>query len=222
MVNAFALSTRVFIDRALSPKVQSEYLANFAKTDVAKLIASGRASEQYDRYVDGNEGAPEEAVKPNGIIAYIFGGTGKVVVYALGFLIGRSPHLTGRYQDSFVVNVGGDHIPAAEFDPELVPINTDVIIYNKQPYSRKIDVQLVGQKRLHFSTAPNLFADAQQAVRSRFGNSVMAKRLYNVDFPGKYALRQRQMRPKPRQHLIRRGVGELVESPGLLITARQV
>lgn len=221
MPTAFSRSVRVFIDQNLAPVAQSAALASVARAGVASLVASGNASSRYTTFVDGAAGASEDSVKPSGTIAYVFEYLGDVVSFAIGFLINRSPVRSGKYRDSFFVSVNGRPIAAADFDATLIPIGAEIFIYNSQPYSRKIDVQTVGKRRLTFSVPPGLFADCAQAIRARFGNSVTAQRVYNVDFPGKYSLRQRQMRPAPRAHLILRGVGELVESPGLMIVARK-
>lgn len=220
MPTAFSRSVKVFIDQNLTPKAQSAHLAKTARAGVAELISSGRASPRYEVAVDGRLGASEEQVKPLGTISYTFEYLGDVVSFAIGFLMARSPVLTGAYRDSFFIGVNGQNIPARTFDASQLPVGAEIFIYNKTPYSRKVDVQLIGFRKLSFSVPAGIFDDCRQAVNSRFGNIVSVKRVSNIDFPGKYALRQRQMRPAPRQHLVLRGAGELVESPGLLITLR--
>ena len=218
MPTAFSRSVKVFVDQNLSPSAQSQQLADVAKQGVADLISSGQASPRYERFVDGTEGASEDSVRPLGTIVYIFEYLGDVVSYALGFLTTRSPVRTGRYRDSFFVAVNGRAIPAAAFDAASLDVGSEIIIYNTQPYNRKVDVQIAGNKRLSFSVPAGIWDDCAQSVKSRFGNTVTAKRLSNVDFPGKYTLRQRQMRTD-RPHQVLRGIGEAIQSPGLSITA---
>lgn len=180
------------IEDGLAPAVQSKILADFARAGVAQLIAEGRASPKYKRFVNGTEGLLEDAVKPDGTIAYRFGYMGEVAVFALEFLKARSPVRSGKYRDSFVVAVNGRPIPADNFVVDSVPNDAELYIYNSQPYSRKVDVQLVGKRPLKFSVPPRMFEDAAVAVRGRFGNLVTAQRLYTLDFAGKWVTKKQR------------------------------
>lgn len=216
--DALSKLTRVWIASHLTPSAQSAVFAKIVKEDVAKLIDSGRASPIYTRYVDGVKGAAEETVKPTGSITYIFDFMTDVIPEAIKFLRANSPVLTGRYRDSFYISVGNTRVLAQDFDPKLVLGETEVYIYNFVPYSRKVDVQLIGYKPIYFNGGYHIFENCAQRLKSRFGNTITVKRLYDIAFPGKYKLRQTQMRPSPRSHLILRSRGSLVESPGLYIT----
>ncbi len=220
MVNAFTRSVRLFADSALSPQVMSQKLAAFAKKDVAGLIETGRASPTYTRYVDGTKGATEEAVKPEGRISYFFEYLTDVIPEAIKYLRANSPVLSGTYRDSFYVAVGNRRMLAQNFDPRFIVGETTVYIYNFTPFSRKVDVGFVGNKRIRFSDGFHIFANCAQMLRSRYGNTISVDRLYDIAFAGKYALRNTQMRPKPRSHQVLRSKGDLVESPGLIITTR--
>lgn len=180
------------IEQGLDPAVQSKILADFARSGVADLIATGRASPKYKRFVNGTEGLLEDAVKPDGTIAYRFGYMGEVAAFAIEFLKARSPVRSGKYRDSFIVAVNGRPIPAANFVVDSVPNDAELYIYNPQPYSRKVDVQLVGKKPLKFSVPPHLFENAAAAVRGRFGNLVTTQRLYTLDFAGKWVTKKQR------------------------------
>ena len=195
MVSVFRQSIRTFIDAKLGPAARAKHMADFARGHTAEMIRTGRASPKYTVFVDGAEGAAEETVRPGGLIVHEFHYLGEAVTYALGFLRGRSPTGPGKpkdkryprpYRDCFVVAVDGRPIPAAAFNPDKVPAGAEVYVYNTQPYSRKIDTQLVGKTRLRFSVPPGLFTDAARAVRRRYGNSVSVSRVYSVSFPGQY------------------------------------
>lgn len=220
MVNAFTRSIKLFTSSALSPETRALALAALARNDVARLIATGQASPMYTRYVDGTQGAAEETVKPEGRISYFFEYLTDVIPEAIKFLRANSPVLTGAYRDSFYVAVGNRRILAQDFDTRLILGETTVYIYNSVPYSRKVDVQLVGYKPLHFSDGYHIFANCSQMLMSKYGNTISVQRIYDVSFPGKYALQRTQMRPKPRSHTVLRSKGDLVESPGLVITTR--
>jgi hypothetical protein len=205
-VASFRQVSKLFVERELSGPARSAKLAAFARTGLAELIASGKASPSYRRFVDGREGAQESDVRPDGVILYEFSYIAEAVLFAITFLQGRSPVRSGRFRESFIVAVDGRPIPARQFQPRSVPLTAEVIIYNKQPYSRKVDVQTVGGRRLRFSTPAGLFDDCARAMKRRFGNSFTAKRLYSVAAPGQYVLRRG---PKK---------GRRVDSPAVVIT----
>lgn len=204
---AFRQQTRVFVDRELSAAARAARLADYARESVAALIAEGRASRDYTRFVDGREGAPESSVDGNrGVISYLFSYVAEAAVFALSFLRARCPVGTGRYRDSFVVAVNGRPIPAAALNPANIPPGAEICIYNSQPYSRKIDVQMAGKTRLRFSVPPGEFDDAARAVRQRFGNTMDARRVYNLNIPGQYILKRGA------------NAGSPVQSPALILS----
>lgn len=213
----------VFVDETLSPEARSDFLADTARQALASAIATGEASDKYRLLVDGREGQKEEAVRPDGKILYLFSYLGEVAAFALAYLRARSPTgLTSgnrlyreAYGDSFYMGLGtgaeggGRFIMARNFNPETMGADvTEITIGNIQPYSRKLDVQLVGGRRLRFSVPPNLFEGAATAVKARYGNMVTAKRYYTMRFPRQYTLRTGRRAGKP------------VESPALIITLR--
>ncbi|AWK90347.1 hypothetical protein [Azospirillum thermophilum] len=230
-VRAFQRQLSLFIDRTLSPAAQSRRLAEVARRERDALIAAGRASPSYRWWVDGREGAPEDTVAPagGGQIVYRFSSLGAVTAFALEFLIARSPPRsaapinpktgkTAHYRDGFYVGVNGRFIPASVFEPGAVPPGAEIVIGNTQPYSRKVDVQLVGHQSLTFSVPPGLFDAAAKAIAARYGDFVTVKRVYTMRFPGQYLLRAEQVTNKGRS---RRRLGKPVESPALIITSRR-
>ena len=190
-------SIRVFAGKELSPAARSAKLAAAAQHARTDAIASGRASPRYRTYTDGREGVAETAVRKS--ILYEYDYLGPAIEYALAFLIARSPAKSGRYRAGFVVGVNGRQIPARQFIARAVPNSAEVLIFNRKPYSRKVDTQLIGNKKLHYSVPPGLFDDVAKAVRQRFGNSLTAKRLYTVKFAGQGTNRR----------------GKFIESPAL-------
>ena len=177
-------SITVAVEQGASAAARSSTLANAARAGVADLIASGQAAPAYTRFVDGVRDASEDAVRPDGAILYQFAYMGEVVTFALAFLVTRSPFLSGRYAHGFMVSVNGRPVPATSFQADSVPGDAEIFIYNIEPYSRKVDVQLIGQRRMRFSVPPGLFDDAATAVSRQFGNLIRATRLYTLSFPG--------------------------------------
>lgn len=165
----------------IAPEQIAAQLAAFARSELAKSISDGEGSERYDRYVNGNLGAEEETVIPPGPILYVFRWWQEIVEFALQTLVERSPDKSGTYKQSWFVMTPGGRVKS--FDE--IPLNSDVILCNSQPYSRKIDV---GHMRM--SVPPGVVEDARKAVLSRFGNFVTAKRTM-IPLPGGYVLKGR-------------------------------
>ncbi|MDQ1081449.1 hypothetical protein [Pseudoroseomonas cervicalis] len=227
----FERDISLWLDRNLSDRALSKRLAAYARRRLDETIASGQGSRAYKRYVDGVLGASEDQVRPDGRIVYEFTYLADATVFALGYLMQRSPVKSGRFRSSFYLGIsrgqggraqrevtGGRFIPAATFNPQTMSADAfEVVIGNTQPYSRKVDVQLVGLRRLRFEVPAGMFEDAARAVNGQFGNSVRARRVYTMRFPGQYRLQQPQYR-KDAPHRIKRGVGDFVESPALIIS----
>jgi hypothetical protein len=219
--SAFRQTTRVLVDREFSPAARSRALATMAKRGLADLLASGRASRRYRTFVDGQEGRAEESVSDRGVILYEFQYLGEVVAFAIGFLQRRAPVKSGRFRAGFFVSVDGRFLSPDQlvmrfglkrlefsgFQPDSVPPGAEIIIGNKYPQNRKVDVQIAGGHTLRFTVPSGMYDDAARAIRRQFGNTVTARRLASVRFPGQYVARRGK------------GAGSAVQSPGLLITA---
>lgn len=222
---AFNRSVEVFVSRALTPTAQSAALATAARQGVNKLIQAGQAAPVYTAYVDGVKDAAFERVKPDGVIMVRFNAFPAVAAYAMAFLEGRSPVKTGRFRNSFYVGVtrdseaSGKYVAPGAFSPAALTADVvELVIGSVQPYSRKIDVQLVGGQKLQFSVPAGLFEDAAQAINTRFAGLVVAKRVYTMQFPGQYRLVNEQYRLSgPRKGQALRRIGKPVESPALVI-----
>lgn len=187
-----AQAINVMIQSGLTPLARSMALATAARQGVEDLITSGRATPKYRRFVDGIEGIPEDAVSPEGTILYRFQYLPEVVVFAIEFLKLRSPIKSGNFRSGFMVSI--DNIPqeADKFNPETSADSDRVLIYNKLPYSRKIDVQLIGGRKLSFSQPAGLFDDAVTAVTRQFRGLVVCKRLYTIRHPDEQYTRKKR------------------------------
>lgn len=208
MSGSFIRQIEVFIANGASPQAASRALAKAAKEGTAELIASGRASPRFTRYVDGRRGAPADAVQPGGVIVDVFDQMGEVIAFALGYLRKRAPG-GGGFRESFLLGLDGKMVRAAQFNPATMGDVSEVFVSNDQPWNRLVDVQLAGGKPVRFGVPDDMYRDCAQAIGRRFGNSVNAFRVYDVEFPGKYRLLT-----GPRQ-------GKPVQSPGLVIRARR-
>jgi len=183
----------------MEPRAIAAHLAAFAKSELAKVIASGAARSPYQTIVNGRVGAAEETVVPPGPIVYQFNGGNLwpvVIGFALDYLKQRSPKDSGDYQNSFVVIangrvrsgsyagvhrralLGGQVTPTTD-----IPQSAKVIITNTRPYTRKIEM---GAMRM--SVPPGLFKDAESAVQGEFSEAVSVRtqflRLHSGIAPG--------------------------------------
>jgi hypothetical protein len=87
-----------------------------------------------------------------------------------------------------LVDLDGKRVDADAFNPRTVGSLSEVIIGNTQPYNRLVDVQMEGRRKLRFSVEPDIYQDAARAIERQFKRAVIARREYNLDFPGKYRL----------------------------------
>lgn len=217
---AFRETLRVFADANLSPAALSARLEAVAIEARTEAVASGDAPPRWATFVDGRPADDESGALRS--IEYQYNALPDVVTFALAFLRARSPADSGRYRDSFYIGIDGRFVTGAQVEPESIPHTAEIVIGNTQPYSRKIDIQMNGTRVLHFSVPPGLFDDAVSAVKGRFGNILgTVKRVYDIDFPGKYRLHHHQRRHTgKRAGQIVRAAGAYTQSPALVI--RQV
>lgn len=149
----------------LSDDEISREVALFAKTSLAELIQSGAASSNYTRFVNGREGAPEEAFNVRsgampGPILYEFAWWHEVITDALAELVKRSPKRSGRYAQSFVVLA--NQLPVTNY--LTIDGGAEVILFNAQPYTRKIEVGAMSM-----SVPPRHFEGSASALRRKYG-----------------------------------------------------
>lgn len=153
----------------LAPDSIARELAKFARAELAKAISAG-APETYERFVNGRAGAAEESVIAPGPIVYVFSNWKLVIDTALAELRKRSPRRTGRYASSFLVIVGGRTV-ATDFS--RIRADAEVVIFNAQPYTRKVEV---GAMRM--DVPEQHFGAAASALKRRFGSAFRFERQF--------------------------------------------
>lgn len=132
-----------------------------AKREHGKVMATPPRPSSFQRIVDGRLGAPEEAVKPNGVIVYRYPRLEEVAQFALETLYDLSPVKSGRYRESHTLFRNG----VAVKDLKGLRAGDEITISNPQPYSRKIEVG-----RMKMRVPPHVYERAVKIVRARFGN----------------------------------------------------
>lgn len=134
----------------MPPNAEKEFAA-FARRCLADTLASGQVAPMYDRYVNGQLGRSEEQVKLPGKIIYIFHSWKPAIELAIEELrrrIPTGPARNGHYRDSFIVAVGGHRVT----DFQSIPIDAEVLIFNPEPYTRKLQTR-PGTGFRHFDSA---------------------------------------------------------------------
>lgn len=231
-MSEFVRQISIAIESDLDPDAAALDFAKRARANLEEEIAAKRAPAKYRQYVDGREGVAFEAVRPGGSIVAEFLVMPEAAEFALAFLRARSPASAPRagadrrafkhpFRDSFWAAIGGRWFAPGEFNPAYITSDEELQIGNMQPYNRKVDVQLAGGLELHFSVPAGLYEAAAVAVNRAFGNRLEARRRWNVgfDFPGRYALKQTQIR-KGTAGRVRRWSGDMIETPILVISPR--
>jgi hypothetical protein len=218
---AFRQQITAYIDTNLGPAARSARLARVAQTALASLQAVGRASHTYRLAVDGRPAADESVVRGDGTgrILYSFSYLPEAVEFALDFLRARAPVRSGLYARSWYIIVGDKFTLASQISLADIPPTAEIIIGNTQPYNRKVDVQRNGARPLRFSVPPGEYDDCVAALKQRFGNTMQAKRVYDYNFPGKYLLRNHQVRKSGRRAgAIVRRAGDAGQSPAIILS----
>lgn len=156
----FALARRSALAQATNG------LAEFAKQANAAVMAFEPRPAGFIRTVDGITGAPEEAVKSNGVIVYEYQRLEVAVLAAMDVLRQVSPVESGAYRDAHTIYVNGE---AQLQTLPTMTVEDDVAIMNLEPYARKIEV---GHMTMKVSGTSHVYQHAQQVIAGRFGNQV--------------------------------------------------
>jgi hypothetical protein len=200
----------------IAPQNIAAELAKFARSELAAVIADGTGSSNYNKFVNGHEGADEGTVVPPGPIVYDFIWWEEIVVYALQFLVERGPQRTFWAIQAIMADPGRRQAGVGSQNNRS---GLPGFLGQPQPYSRKIDVG-----HMHMSVPHGIIEDARTAVMSIFGNMITAKRTM-IQLPGGYILKghfRRGVRPHSRTKL-RKDVmaGMPMTYPTLLLQMRR-
>lgn len=151
----------------LDPAQINAALAKYAKQALREAVAAG-ASPEYIRYVNGREGAVEESVKAPGPILYEFVNWPLIINAALAELDKRAPRKSGRYAASFVVMADQKVVS----DYRGISPDAEVIIFNRQPYTRRIEAGA------NNSAGKRHFDLSELAINRRFSGVFTARTMF--------------------------------------------
>ena len=158
----------------------SKDLAAFAKREHGKIMRADPRPSSFRRFVDGREGAPEEAVKPFGVIEYHYQRLSEVVQFAMETLFDLSPVLSGRYRHSHTIFVNGVAVSDLK---SWKPTDGEIYIVNPLPYARKIEL---GKQKMRVPGSDKVYQQAAQIVKRRFGNIAAVKFTYRPVSDGSF------------------------------------
>ncbi|KQS84127.1 MULTISPECIES: hypothetical protein [unclassified Rhizobium] len=142
-----------------------KFIVRIAKRAHSEVMSDPPPPSSFVRIVDGQIGAPEEAVKHDGRIVYQYSRIQEVVDFAIATLIDKSPELSGAYKNAHRLYLNGH--PVADLSG--YQSGDDVMITNTLPYARKIEV---GAMKMRVSGTSKVYQQARRIVMGRFGNMV--------------------------------------------------
>lgn len=194
-------------DELLSPAKYGQAMARYAKQELRRAIAAG-ASPHYEVYVGGVKGRAEASVRPPEAIVYEFINWPIVIKAGLEELRKRAPRRSGTYAASFLVLA--NQKPVMEGEYGKIPVDAEVIIFNVQPYTRRIEV---GANR---SKGKRHFDLSKIAINRRFRGAFRAETRFLAISGGvhplvPYILKNSQGRRKDRQ------AGSAITYPAMVI-----
>lgn len=165
-----------FLQRDLKEFTETELTrihAEVAREQKREVVEASRVEPSVETFVDGRRGAPEDTVKPFGVISYTFQYWTEIIRAAMEFAAMESPVLTGLYQDSWYVMADGNPVDDQWWRAGFtLPEATEYTIVNDQPYHRVIEVGKRGKK---FRAGHKIVQRMGVMMNARFGNSIRAE-----------------------------------------------
>ena len=159
------VSEQIRIAKQVTAEATQQLIVRVAKTEHAKVMAAAPRPGSFRRIVDGREGAPEEAVRPAGVIVYEYPRIDLVGQFALETLIAKSPFGRpdgGHYRDDHVLLLNG--LKVASFAGWKR--GDEAVIANTRPYARKIEF---GDMKMRVPGTDHVYAQAAQVVNRVWG-----------------------------------------------------
>lgn len=169
------LSVSVQIDAAIAATTAAVQaaIALAARQADAEIMRTDPRPSLVVRHVDGREGAPEETVKPGGVIVYDYSRLDYVVAFALKTLFDLSPFKSGLYRDSHTLMHKGEIVSGNKLI-DWKP-GDDVSIVNFTDYARVIEV---GGMKMRVPGTDHVYMHAQQVIAYEHGDKATVSFTY--------------------------------------------
>lgn len=192
----------------LEPDQINKALAAFAKQELRRVISSGQASPNYERYVNETKGLPEEAVRVPGAILYQFINWSALIRTALEELRKRVPVKSGRYASGFIVLA--NQRPVQNYRD--IKSDDEVVILNVRPYTRRLETSKTGRRTARYMNP------VKTLINTRYEGVFLAEMKFLTVSPGihpdvPYILKRGGSRRKDRQP------GMPISYPAIVINA---
>jgi len=200
---AFERTIRLAVDSLRPPDVQRHHAAVARRGLVDHLRKLKGDLPEVQTFVDGRLGAPEESVKPYGVIRYEFVFASEAATFALKEAQEMSPVDSGAFRRAWFLMVDGKEVAADAIPPSA----RRIVLTNDRPYARKIEVGAMTVR-----VPPGIVDRLQRVVLRRFGNSVEADVQY-IELAGGYRLKRDGGRKGRRK-------GDPLTYPALIMTVR--
>lgn len=182
------LQVKVFLD-AISPQENQKWFVTVAKITRDELIEEGRAGKTYSTIVDGSRSTPLERAVSH--ITFQWQYLHEATLFALEELKKRAKY--DQFTGSFWVSPDDTYYAPGQIpDSKIMQGAREVVIGNTEAWDRKLDVQLMGSKPIRYQVAPGLYNDVARKIKARFGDSIIAKRVFDYNFPDKYQPKKSQ------------------------------
>lgn len=147
-------------------EVHQRFVA-MARAEHAKVMRTDPRPTRFERYVDGKLGVPESAVRPNGVITYLYPRLPIVVQYAMELLFKFSPVKSGAYREAHTIFLNGQAVS----DLSMWKPGDEVVIINSMPYARKIEL---GAMKMTISGTSQVYEQAVSATNRKYRAIAMA------------------------------------------------
>ena len=174
----------------LNAEQSSALLARVAAGERDRVLTeqAGRSglAPLYRQIVDGEDGAPLAAVKPDGVIVFAWQYLGEIVRDTYEALIKRSPRDSGAYIAGLVILVDGE-----EAGLEAIDINTrEVRIVASVPYARRLEVGTRRGGGSFVLQVPSHIVEETAIVARRLAGALAAISFTYADLSDAYTLRR--------------------------------
>ncbi|GIQ73191.1 hypothetical protein [Bradyrhizobium sp. RD5-C2] len=177
-IDPLDLDFEVLIREEFSPAARSAAIAAVAREQLAEAQAVNVAALSFvpahSTLVDGQAGAAEDQVRPDGVIVYTFQLLPEIFGWIVEQLRAHAPVLTGRFRDSFEFYADG-----ALADPSgEIPAASEYVFLSPLAYARKLEE---GSSR----QAPDgVFQAVATLAAQRFGNQALIRFVYRAPIDG--------------------------------------
>jgi hypothetical protein len=138
-IDPIGLDIDVLIEQEFSPAARAQALADVARAQLAEAQAADKAAlgfvPEHTTTVDGQRGADEDRVRPDGVIVYSFALMGDLLAWVSEQLHASAPVRSGHFRASIALFADGVEVDAAGD----VPAAKEYVFVSQLPYARKIE-----------------------------------------------------------------------------------